>query len=435
MENKISEFVKKFFINLGAKISASGEYLIIQDVPQEFEKYYGRKSPYKFVFSKEDLKDDFEFIDKSNYLLKTISNYLEESGKTTLLKLEINDDFSKELNKFIVLPNSKIKKIYPKKRFNSFFRFTFHTSFQYLNENEKIINEFFISDGKLIKGDLSGYPILEGKKTDIKIPDPKEAYFIAKENLKVQLVEKTQDLSRVLNKKLEKELSRIKEHFQHEKKEYEDKIAKHKNNLHSVKEQVDTDELEKEKQRAIQIEKQKHVLNINNKLFNTTVIYYPLFCSKLLLENESISKEIEISIDPITKKLVPFKCETCNAGINEIFLCSTGHAICKKCAIRCESCGKLFCKQCLFRKCELCNKLLCKDCYTRCNSCGQLMCKTHVKHDDISKRNICKNCLIKCEKCNEFKDPSGFKHLGKLKVCELCFRKEMQRKTMKGIFD
>jgi hypothetical protein len=435
MENNILDFVTKFFSNLGAKISFLNGELIIQDVSKEFEKYYGKKSPYKFVFSPEFLKEDFELIDKSNYLLKTISNYLEEAGQTTLLKLEIHEDFSKDMNKFISLPNSKIKKFYPKKKFNSFFRFTFHTSFQYLNENEKIINEFFVSDGKVVKGNLSGYPVVEGKKTEIKINDPKEAYFLAKENLKLQLLGRTQELSRLLNKKLEAELFRMEEHFKHEKKEHEDKVLKQSKNGQHPKESFDYEELEKEKQRSMQIEKQKHMLNINNKLFNTTLIYYPLFCSRLILENDYASREIEISIDPLTKKLIPFKCENCNEDIKEIFLCTTGHAICKKCAVKCESCSKMFCKKCLFRKCELCNKLLCKDCYTRCSSCGKLMCKTHVKEDNISKRTICKNCLSKCERCGEFKDPSGFRTLGKIKVCELCFRKEMQRKTMKGIFD
>jgi len=435
MEDKILEFVKKFFINLGAKVSSSEEDIFIQEVPQEFERYYGKKAPYAFSLVKESIKPGYEFLDKSNYLLKTISNYLEESGKTTLLKLEINEDFSNEINKFIILPNSKIKKFYPKKKFNSFFRFTFHTSFQYLNENEKVINEFFVSDGKVVHGDLSGYPIVEGKKTDIKITDPHEAYLAAKENLKIQLLDKMQELSRILSKRLEKELVRIEEHFKHEKKECDDKIAKNKKNLHIPKEPIDIEELEREKQRSMQIEKQKHTLNINNKLFNTTLIYYPLFCSRLVVENENNSREIEISIDPLSKKLIPFRCEICNFEINEIFLCATGHAVCKNCASKCESCGKLFCKKCLFRKCELCNKSLCKDCYTRCSSCGKLMCKTHVKHETVSGRVICKNCLTKCEKCGEFKDPSGFKTLGKVRVCELCFRKEMQKKTMKGIFE
>jgi formylmethanofuran dehydrogenase subunit E len=63
------------------------------------------------------------------------------------------------------------------------------------------------------------------------------------------------------------------------------------------------------------------------------------------------------------------------------------------------------------------------------------MCKTHTKYDDLSKKTICKNCLVKCEKCGEFKDPSGFRTLGKHKVCEFCFRKEMQKKTLKNVFD
>src|SRR3989339_546863 len=126
----------KFIENLQSTVIEKGDSLVISNVPEKFEKFYGKKSPYIFVFKSEDKNSQNEFIEKGNYLLKTISNFLEEQGSTTLLKINFDIDFEKEIKKRIKLNNCQIEKLIPKKKNNFFFRFTFNTSFQYLNEKE-----------------------------------------------------------------------------------------------------------------------------------------------------------------------------------------------------------------------------------------------------------------------------------------------------------
>ncbi len=453
---QLPEFIEKFFQNLGADIIFQGDHLIISNVPEKFEKFYGKKSPYKFVFKEEHQTGDSDLIEKGSYALKIISSYLENSGQTTLLKIKFENSPEEEIKKRINLPNSKITKLTPKKRFNFFFRFTFHTTYQYLNESEKVINNIHIYNGEPIVGDLSHYDLEEGTKEEIKIPDMKESYFVAKDELKKVILSKTEQVARDLNLRLEKEKKRIKEHFLQETKEINENLEKAKNKLHSfelegdsekickqidlihsLKQKINFEELESEKERAIQLENQKHILNINNKLFNTTLIYYSLNVFDMTLTNLNAERIIEITFDPLTEKLTPLFCESCEKEINDLHLCTTGHISCKECSSICESCGKSFCKKCLNHKCELCGKYLCRDCYTRCFRCGKIMCKSHTKKDKISKRVYCNQCLRRCERCGLLKEPYSFRKSNKTgaEICEDCFRKEMQNKVLEGVFD
>ena len=69
-----------------------------------------------------------------------------------------------------------------------------------MNEREKIINEIYVHDGKVIDGNLNDYNVTEGTKRDIEIPDMKEPYFIAKEKLKDMLKGKTNEISKALGR-------------------------------------------------------------------------------------------------------------------------------------------------------------------------------------------------------------------------------------------
>src|SRR3989339_20594 len=342
MENEadsIKQFIIKFFENLQST---------------KIEKFYGKKSPYIFVFKSEDKNSQSEFIEKGNYLLKTISNFLEEQGSTTLLKINFDIDFEKEIEKLI-----------PKKKNNFFFRFTFNTSFQYLNEKEKMTNDIYLYENKIIDGDLASYIITEGNKRDVIMPDIKEPYNIAKEKVKELIQPKITLLAKNLSEKLSKEIERINRHFIQEIQELKNNLKKSaKKTEKEINEELEKkiNEFEKDKERAINIEKQKHSLNLNTKLFNTTLIYYPVLNYDCYLINEHGKRIIEVSFDPLTKELKQIFCESCEDKIETINLCSSGHIICNKCLIKCNSCNITYCNKCLNIICESCKKKICKKC-------------------------------------------------------------------------
>ena len=458
MEEKeqLIKFIEKFFTNLKADVTLKEDLMIVSNVPENFEKFYGKKSPYKFVFEENLQTGDSDYVGKGSYAVKTISGYLENSGQITLLKIKFEKDYEDEIKRKINLENANISKWAKKKKFHFFSRFAFHTTFQYLNENETVINNIYIYNGEVIEGDLSNYNVEEGKKEEIQIPEMKEFYFLAKDELKNRIIPKTEEVARDLNLKLEKEKNRIENHFSQElrehnenlekaQKKYEElmregdpeKISKQLGLINNLKDKLNFEELQKDKERAIHLEKQKHMLNVNNKLFNTTIIYYPLFSADITLRNPLRERIIEVSFDPLTEKLNPVFCESCEKETNNLHLCTNGHISCKDCSLICESCGKVFCKKCMKIVCEHCGKKICRDCATRCFRCGKSVCKSHTKEDKVSGRVYCSNCLRRCERCGNLKEPYNFKISKKTdaEICEECFRKEMQKGVLKGVFD
>lgn len=455
MEEGSISFVEKFFANLGATIIPQDGVLIVTNVPHHFEKFYGRNAPYKFTGDKSKESAEVEFLEKGSYTMKSIRSFLENSGQTTLLKIDFSIDPEIEIKKRIELANSRLVKLSPKKRFNIFFRFTFHTSFQYLNEREKVINNIYVHEGGVINGDLDGYPVLEGNKRDIQIPDMKEPYFVAKDELKILLKDKTDEVANSLNERLEKEIQRIENHFLVEEGELNGNLEKAKERLMELRSEDDLEKIDRQekivknlieklnleergrdKERSILIEKTKHSLNVNNKLFNTTLIYHPKFTYNATIKNEGAKRVIEISYDPLTDSLKPISCETCQLETKEINLCNNEHVTCKDCFTECESCGKGHCNNCVLNMCELCNARICKDCKTRCFKCGKLMCKTHTQFDKLTNRHYCNSCLTRCERCGALKIGDDFKKSPRtgVKVCEGCFREEMQKKVLEGVF-
>lgn len=455
MEEQLIIFVEKFFKNLGAKTFFDEGVLIVSKVPLNFQKFYGKNEPYKFTLDKEKENFQVEFLEKGSYTLKAISSYLDNSGQTTLLKINFDFDEEEIIKKYFRFPSLKISKIFERRKYDLFFRFTFHTSFQYLNEKEKIIHEIYIHDGEIVNGNLNDYSVVEGIKSEIEIPDMKEAYFIAKEELKKRLREKTNELAENLNKKLEHEIKRIEKHFSSESEELNksflkateklkelkkegdmDKISRQEKIIWNLKEKLNFDERNSDKEKDILIEKNKHVLNVNNKLFNTTLIYHPLFCREIELKNEFVKKNLEIVYNPLTEVMKDILCDSCLEKINEIYLCKNGHFVCKNCIHICHSCGKPTCKKCLLTKCSICNNVICDLCKVKCSECGKFVCKTHSREDKFSGRTYCNNCLVRCERCGELKIKTSFKISPKTKaeICEDCYRKEMQKKVLGDVF-
>ena len=345
---------------------------------------------------------------------------------------------------------------------NFFYRFTFHTNFHYLSEKEQIINEIYVHNNEIVQGDLSGYPVLEGRKQDISLEDIKKNYQIAKKEISPLIENKTKQIAEKLNQKLELEIQRIKKHFEQLKKEINEKIKTENEKLDFFKNQLNNSEeenqkilkkiqriekniekikknndfykIENEEKFTIKDLKQKHSLNIDNKLFNTTVIYYPLF-TFILIFNNNLKKQVKLTFNPLTNEIGKIFCNQCQKEINELCFCSEGHVICNNCVRVCRGCGESFCESCLKYFCEICNQKLCKNCIIKCLKCKKLFCKNHTRKDSLSGEIRCINCLKICPKCKTASEPQYFKkNSAGIFICPKCYGKEIGNKISQDFF-
>ncbi|MCR4327650.1 MAG: hypothetical protein NUV46_03660 [Nanoarchaeota archaeon] len=381
---------------------------------------------------------------------------MEKTEKIKFLKIDFNLNPKEEVEKRVSFPNSVVTRLVFREKFGIFHEFEFKTVFEYLGKREELLSSIFIFNGKPIDGNLSEYVVFDGNENEIPSTDYQNSYYAAKEELKKIIQEKTNSISKVLSKNLEKEKEKIENSFvletkvfqkklkeitetlmEHAKKGEIEKIAEQKKEIDSLKEKSNFSELEKDKLRAIQLENQKHMLNVEKKLEKVTVIYYPSYLFTADIKTDLIKKSFTFEFDPMSKEIIGLKCENCLNKMRKVFLCNAGHSVCEKCSSTCEACKKTYCKKCIKHTCELCSKKICKDCAVRCFRCSKLLCNGHTKKDKISGHLYCNDCMKKCKRCSELKDPFHFKVSKKTneEICEECFRSELQKGVLRGVFD
>ena len=320
-------------------------------------------------------RQGYELVSQSYYLVKTIREFLEGRGETTLLRINYNLDFKNELPKKIPFLNSEIKNINKTISNNFIFKFSFVTTFQYINEKENFISHIFVQNGNIVSFDES-LELVEGNKRDFQEVSADKEYSLAKEELKKVLLLKTEELKSKLNKQLNDEISRIHQHYENNISEIEaqenslkkqmeankgdkEKIKKIAKNIENLNQTNNKKKIRDEEEEFIQKEIRKHGLKIDNKLLNTTIIYFPIYHLNLTLGiDKNNYKMIEMTYNPIKKAVSPIYCKSCGKEVKEIILCSSGHVTCRNCGEKCASCGSIYCKSCQTKKCSDCGRTL-----------------------------------------------------------------------------
>ena len=142
---------------------------------------------------------------------------MEKEGNMAFLKIKFDINPEEIVKNKLSFPNSKIARLIYREKNGFFYEFEFKTVFEYLGKKEEISNKIYMFKGKPIEGDLSKYSLLDGSESEIKIPDYKNSYFAAKEELKRRVQEKVNEISRMLEGRFEKERKRIENDFVSEK--------------------------------------------------------------------------------------------------------------------------------------------------------------------------------------------------------------------------
>ena len=448
-KNDLMNFVKGFFESIGAEIKIDDGTLIASGIPEDFEKLIGKDGPYTMSFG--NPKENTEFITKGSTFLREIMNYVEKKGQTTLIKLDFDRDYKKEFEHYLSLKNSFVQNFSKDLDYKSFARFSITTNLQYLNEKEQITNHICVDNNKIIDFNIDKYKNIEGKKNEVNPVNLKEDYEIAKEELKKLIKIRVEDTAQNLSDKLDRENNRIKKHYDKQRKEFEDSIQKIREQVKNLEVQLEKSKIEEREQIRLKIkryrenisemeksnvldnlnkeelffmtdEKNKHSLKINNKLINTTIIYYPIYNFNLILKSKEAVKKIQIDYDPMKDSIIRgVNCESCKREIMEIFVCSNSHVSCANCAEECPICSAVLCLACNKKRCYQCNKKLCKKCYVTCFNCRKEVCRIHSDKNYANDKDYCVNCLERCDNCGKFADKKRIKKLNNSDICEKCF--------------
>jgi len=326
--NSAKDLILEFFKD--CKIKEDKEILTINEAPKDFEELLGKKAPYKLVFDVDSYEkvNDSELIMQGCYFLTAIRDYFINKGQTSLLKIQFKIDLQK-LNKDKKFKNSKIIKI--ESETNNFLEeFHFLSIYQYLNDKNQSINKFLIKDKKFIDLDMKKFNTIKGSKEQIPQTDFEKSYDLIKRKLDLQIKKDTKGIMLKLNKKLEKELHRIKDYYHKQIKEKDEEIEKceqkikllenkvkhtfydrdidtfnrmireSKVRLEMLKKKNYKQRLKTEENFHLNDEIEKHILSIKNILINVTIYYYPIYNLSVLKKG----KKVIIKYDPLFDKII-----------------------------------------------------------------------------------------------------------------------------------
>jgi hypothetical protein len=457
---KLKELLMSFFKNRGSKVVVEADYVLIENIDKEIEEEYGKKSPYKISFEEKDkFSEKLECFYPGSRLFNLVRKHLNKDATTTILKINLDIDPLEQIENKISLKNCILKEIKKSYENNFFSRFTFKTSIKYFNKNEEIINEIFVHNEKIIRGDLENYIISSGDLKEIDTKYMEKDYKFARDAMREILKPKIDEIKIEISKMLEREMGRIREHYIVQKKELNSIIEKNEKKLKDLEvEEKTPDSLEKirkmrslidhqnisealkkisrEEEFAINDEKQKHSVSIDTKLANTTVIYYPLYKLNLELVDGNVRKNFQIIYDPLTMEMSNHNCFSCKREMKEIALCSAGHVCCPECLFRCVGCGSQFCKICLSEMCNSCAGPICKNCRVECKNCKKTFCKQHIREDSFSKENYCSDCMSSCSEClMNFLEQDLIEISSGKRICFKCQARYKKEKVLKQVFD
>jgi hypothetical protein len=456
-KNNLKELVKRFFESIGCVCEENRGILQITNISSDFEKFFGKKGPYNFVFEKDLENEKCELITPGSYLLKIINDYLEGKAETTLLKINIDFNEKEEISRIFPIKNGKISSIEKNNRYVSFERFTFLTTFEYGNKKEQFTFQIFTKDNKIFNIDLSSLPLSEGKKRDVEIDEKIDsAYSLAKESIQEILKPKILEVEKRLEKNLEKDIDRVRNHFKQMLSELDAELNSLKSKVSELKKDLKKNsdsliqekikrleekckelenndkrlKIKKEEEFFIQDEIQKNSLNIKTKLINTSIIYYPVFNLRLFVKTKTSGRFIPLSIDSIEKKISPLFCDSCGSEIKEIIVCSSGHLTCRNCGEICPSCKEIYCKKCLSLECPDCKRKVCEKCIEKCEICKKKKCKFH-----FLVKGVCNSCSKRCFNCGKIFSPNFIRKDNETgrDICDKCHSNETGRRVLREI--
>jgi len=462
LTEKIRDFVILFFKSLKCKLNEKEGVYTISNVPNDFEMFVGKYSPYVLVFDMEKHKqiENSELMINGSYLLKAMRDYMQNKGQTSLLYLDLKaKEPQNEINKELKFGNCKIVKVIKKESISNLLRFIFYSSCEFLNNKKQLLNSIYVLGNRIVDISMDDYDFKEGNSKEFNLEGMEESYTVSKRKLKNILFDETKDIKIELKGKLSKELQNLKNHFKNQLKEKDEELEKTREKIKLHEGQLEhayygkdiknlkrkikecesklldlekegyIERMKKDEQFHLDDETDKHSLRIENNLVNISIINYPVYLFEVLLEKDELKKQLDLSFDPVLDRLVFPLCDRCKEETKEINLCSNLHIVCNGCLSKCNDCKKEFCLRCLEVECNDCSKGLCKDCKIICHDCKKEFCKKHIEKCKVCKNSLCEDCMQKCEECNKGICKKHFKECPSCKreICEDCSKKDFTK--------
>lgn len=423
MDN-IALFVENFFKSIHATVEWKSSILHITNVPPAFEAWSGKKGPYQFVFASEHQTPTTDVLVKGSFLLKSMTSFLDQKGQTSALRLQPRADTSAALLSAVKLKNSMLVHTTKETTYTTIYYFTFASTLSYLNKKEQQLYQIAVHNNQLCTLVLDNFYQLPASTDTLNTNEVKASYELAKQAVKQRIQPYLIKASGELKTKLEKEHTRINDHYTRHIQELKltaqkldeqlqqaliesnyPKIAQLQERKKQLEHDKPIEKIAREQAFFLGDEQQKHALSVDTKLVSTTTYQLPQYtCTFQLSDKKKIHRTLQLTTSPLESQPAKFTCESCSLPLTDLWICTSGHLSCLPCLAGCDACRQPICKRCRIQKCQVCGKDLCKNCHTRCHGCLRTLCISHLALDYLTNHKRCTSCLAICQSCNRSTD-------------------------------
>ena len=346
----------------GCLVEDGKDYLEVL-VPQEIAARIGM-GEHQLLYFGPQKEGDGEFISYSSEILDNISQLIQDKGlfcKTNLPHLYLKrEGLGEAISRKLSFLNSTYRLKQVGQRLVSYL--VFHFKYSAISEEKKegivpvVINEMTLASPKEMTNALKSYYEESLEEREAKGGRPlEEIYSAACKIAAREIRQDAADFERGLNRRLNKDVARLKEYYGALKEEVQEVIRKRE--LLGEEKERELSKLkaiDMELNRKIKDQQDRYSLKVNVSLVNAMRIMMPASVITLRVKRKDKEKDLLLTWNPLLKELESPVCERCFDTLKELYLCDEKlHCLCPQCH-DCPSCYKAVCRVCHPQTCPKC---------------------------------------------------------------------------------
>src|SRR5579885_3340717 len=162
---------------------------------------------------------------------------------------------------------------------------------------------------------------------------------------------------------------------------------------------------ETEKERKIEMARERYRLIVRSSLLNAITIFRPLhrYTFEVRVNRPAASVPalpITFDVDEASGIVHRPICRTCGSAMAQLCYCEhTPHVVCQTCAQTCASCKRGRCVEHPLGACAVDGAGVCDVCLTEAEECGHRSCPDHQLRCSVSDKTVCMICAKICAGC------------------------------------
>lgn len=166
------------------------------------------------------------------------------------------------------------------------------------------------------------------------------------------------DFHRSLQRRLQRDIARLREYYQSLKDEIQNKIVRRQlAGQEREDEEARLRAVDLEYRRKVADQREKYAMKIEVEPINLLRINTPAMMVTAELRCRKLGREVSFVWNPLLKDFEPIPCESCGDGLYAMQLCEEKlHLLCRACA-HCDDCKRAICHRCHPGKCPKCGAL------------------------------------------------------------------------------